>query len=173
MRFRTLFLLLMMALLAGFVALNLEEFTRVSVLNLGYTSVRVSLGLVMLALLALALVLFLASTMYIQSKNVLEARTHSRELNTQRELADKAEASRFTELRTYLEQEALAAQRREDALGGALTERFAQQQEALLSRIVQSENTMDAHMRLLEERLTGLNPNTQDMGRASRSMPLT
>lgn len=172
MRFRTLFLLLVILLLAGFVALNQEEFTRISVLSLGFTSVRVSLGLVMLVLLGSALVLFLASTMYIQSKNVLEARTHSRELATQRELADKAEASRFTELRTYLEQQALAEQRREVAMGDTLTERFARHQQALMARIDASENTMAAHIGQLEDRLTRRPPNTLEGGHTSRSMPL-
>jgi hypothetical protein len=34
---------------------------------------------------------------------LLEARRHSRELAAQRDLADKAEASRFTDLRNYLD----------------------------------------------------------------------
>jgi hypothetical protein len=153
MRFRTILLILAILLVAGFVALNVDEFTRVSVLSLGFTTIQVSLGLVMLALLVVALLLFLASTLYLQSKHVLEARTHTRELNTQRELADKAEASRFTELRAYLEEQALAEQRREAALGTMLADRFAQQQQALLARIEQSDNTLAAFMGQLEDRL--------------------
>ena len=153
MRFRTIFLFLFILLVAGFVALNIDEFTRASVLSLGFTTIRVSLGLVMLLLLVAALLVFLASTLYMQSKNVLEARTHTRELNAQRELADKAEASRFTELRAYLEEQALAAQRRETASGTVLADRFVQQQQALLARIEQSDNSMAAHLAQLEARL--------------------
>jgi hypothetical protein len=154
MRFRTILLILAILLLAGFVALNVDEFTRASVLSLGFTTVSVSLGLVMLLLLVVALLLFLASTLYMQSKHVLEARTHTRELNAQRELADKAEASRFTELRAYLEEQVLAEQRRESALGTVLADRFAQQQQAILARIEQSDNSMAAYMGQLEDRLT-------------------
>ena len=157
MRFRTILLILAILLVAGFVALNVDEFTRVSPLSLGFTTLQVSLGLVMLLLLIVTLVMFLASMLYMQSKHVLEARTHTRDLNTQRELADKAEASRFTELRAYLEEQTLAAQRRESALGTVLADRFAQQQQVLLARLEQSDNTLAAYMGQLEDRLANRN----------------
>ena len=153
MRIRTLLLVIAIVLIAGFVALNIDEFTRISTLNLGFTTISVSLGLVMLALLIAATVIFLGSTLFMQSKNMMESRSLSRELTTQRELADKAEASRFTELRAYLEEQTLAAQRRESALGTVLADRFAQQQQVLLARLEQSDNTLSAHMGQLEERL--------------------
>ena len=172
MRFRTIFLFLFIFLVAGFVALNVDEFTRASVLSLGFTTIRVPLGLVMLLLLAAALLVFLASTLYMQSRNVLEARTHTRELNAQRELADKAEASRFTELRAYLEEQALAAQRREAALGTVLADRFVQQQQALLARIEQSDNSIAAYMGQLEDRLPRRSPANQLPDKASVNSPL-
>lgn len=153
MRLRTLLLVLAIALLAAFAALNVDEFTRVSVLSLGFTTVQVPLGLVMLLLLVVAVVVFLASTLYMQSANLLETRRYARELNAQRELADRAEASRFTELRNYLEVQAIAAQQRESATATVLAERFAQQQQALLARIEQSDNTLAAYMGQLEDRL--------------------
>ncbi|MEO6015622.1 MAG: hypothetical protein ABIP46_00075 [Polaromonas sp.] len=153
MRFRTLLLVVAIVLLAGFVALNVDEFTRSSVLSLGITTVQVSLGMVMLLLLVVATVVFLASTIYMQSNNLLETRQYARQLSAQRELADKAEASRFTELRSYLEVQALAAQQREAAAGTVLAERFAQQQQALLTRLEQSDNSMAAYMGQLEDRL--------------------
>jgi uncharacterized integral membrane protein len=137
MRTRTIFLVVAILLLAGFAALNMDEFTRTSMLSLGFTTVQVPLGLVMLALLVIATVIFLATTLYLQSTNLIETRRYARELNTQRELADRAEASRFTELRSYLEVQALAAQHRE----------------ALLARLEQSDNSMAAYMGQLEDRL--------------------
>jgi predicted membrane chloride channel (bestrophin family) len=101
----------------------------------------------------IATVIFLATTLYLQSTNLIETRKYARELNTQRELADKAEASRFTELRSYLEVQALAAQHREAAAATVLAERFAQQQQALLARLEQSDNSMAAYMGQLEDRL--------------------
>jgi biopolymer transport protein ExbB/TolQ len=153
MRVRTILLVVSILLLTGFVALNIDEFSRVSMLSLGVTTVQVPLGLVMLLLLVIATVVFLASTLYMQSKNLLETRNYARELNTQRELADKAEASRFTELRSYLEVQALAAQHREAAAATVLAERFAQHQQALLARLEQSDNAMAAYMGQLEDRM--------------------
>ena len=153
MRIRTIFLIVAIALVAGFAALNVDEFTRVSVLSLGFTTIQVSLGWVMLVLLIVATVLFLASTLYMQSSNLIETRHYARDLTAQRELADKAEASRFTELRNYLESQAVAAQHRETVAGTVLSERFAQQQQALFARIEQSDASMAAYMGQLEDRL--------------------
>lgn len=153
MRFRTIFLVLVILLVAGFVALNADEFTRVSMLSLGVTTVEVPLGLVMLLLFVISLVTFLASAMYMQSRYLIETRAHTKELEAQRQLADKAEASRFTDLRTYLEAQALAAQQRETALTTLLTDRFAAQQQALLSRLEQTDNTLAAYLGQLEDRL--------------------
>ena len=172
MRFRTIVLLLFILLVAGFVALNVDEFTRPSVLSLGFTTIRVPLGLVMLVLLAAALLVFLASTLYMQSRNVLEARTHTRALNVQRDLADKAEASRFTELRAYLEEQALAAQRREAASGTVLADRFVQHQQALLARIEQSDAAMAAHLAQLEARLARPSAAAREPGRSGLGTPM-
>lgn len=155
MRVRTILLVMAILLIAGFVALNLDEFTRSSALNLGFTTIELPLGLLMLLLLAGATTVFLASTLYMQSRNLLESRTHSRELNAQRELADKAEASRFTELRSFLQAQAEEEQRRESAMSAELAERLAQQQQALLARIEQLDNGLSACIGEFEDRLEG------------------
>ena len=153
MRAKTIFLVLFIAVVAAFVALNVEEFTRASVLSLGFTSVQAPLGLVMLALLAAVAVIFLGVMIYLQSSNLLETRNYARELSTQRELADKAEASRFTELRHYLEAQAASQQRREQAAEQVLGERFAAQNRVLMARVEQSDNTLAAYMGQLEDQI--------------------
>ena len=153
MRAKSIFLVLFIAVVAAFVALNVEEFTRASVLSLGFTSVQAPLGLVMLALLAAVAVIFLGVMIYLQSSNLLETRNYARELSTQRELADKAEASRFTELRHYLEAQAASQQRREQAAEQVLGERFAAQNRVLMARVEQSDNTLAAYMGQLEDQI--------------------
>ena len=153
MRIRTIALIVVIVLMAGFAALNVDEFSRTSVLSLGFTTVQVPLGLVMLVLLAAVLLVFLATTLYIQSTHLLEMRQTTRALTTQRELADKAEASRFTELRHYLEAQTLSAQQREAAQATVLAERLAQTQQVLTSKIEQSGNTVAAYIGELEDRL--------------------
>ena len=153
MRIRTIVLIVAIVLMAGFAALNLDEFSRPSLLSLGFTTVQAPLGLVMLVLLAPVLLGVLATTLYIQSKHLLEMRQSTRALATQRELADKAEASRFTELRQYLEAQAVAAQQREAAHGTVLVERLTQAQQVLIGKIEQSGNTLAAYIGELEDRL--------------------
>ena len=153
MRFRTVVLIVFVLFVAGFVALNVDEFTRSSVLSLGFTTVQVSLGLVMLLMLVVATVVFLASTMIMQSANLLETRKYARELNAQRELADKAESSRFTELRHYLDAAALVEKEREVVANQVWAERMASLDRTLLARMDQSDNTVAAHLGQLEDRL--------------------
>lgn len=152
MRFRTIALIVAIVLVAAFVWLNLEEFTRSSVLSLGFTTVQVSLGLVMVVLLAAATLVFLISALLTQSANLLETRKYSRELNNQRELADKAEASRFTELRLHMEASALAEKEREIVVARTLVDQLAAQQLAFMTRMDQSDNTVAAHLGQLEDR---------------------
>lgn len=153
MRAKTIFLIVAILAVAGFAALNVDEFTRTSVLNLGFTTTQMPLGLVMLLLLVIAVVIFLASTLYMQSTNLLETRKYARELSTQRELADKAEASRFTELRTYLGTQTAAILGREAANAAVLAEHLSSMQAALLLRMQQLDGTTAAHLDQIENRV--------------------
>jgi hypothetical protein len=55
---------------------------------------------------------------------VRESRRSAREVQTQRELADRAEASRFTELRTFLESQLQQMHAREDAHRASILDRM-------------------------------------------------
>ena len=153
MRARTVFLIIAILAVAAFATLNVDEFTRTSVLSLGFTTIKVPLGLVMLLLLVIAVVMFLASTLYMQSANLLETRKYARELSTQRDLADKAEASRFTELRAYLDAQAAATLSREAANATVMAERLSRAQAALLLRIEQSDGATAAYIGQLQDSL--------------------
>jgi uncharacterized integral membrane protein len=172
MRIRTIALIVLIVLMAGFAALNVDEFSRTSVLSLGFTTVQVPLGLVMLVLLAAVLLVFLATTLYIQSTHLLEMRQTTLALTTQRELADKAEASRFTELRHYMETQALSAQQREAAQATVLAERLAQIQQVLTGKIEQSGNTLAAYIGELEDRLENRDGARRSVVRADTPSPL-
>ena len=55
--------------------------------------------------MALLSVVFVGLIAYTQGTVLMETRRHAKELTAQRELADKAEASRFTDLRAHLDKE--------------------------------------------------------------------
>ena len=104
MRSRLVLLVVAILLVAGFAALNWSEVMRTSPLLFGPVVVDAPLGAILLTLLALAVVAFVLSAGAIRTSALMESRHHYKELEAQRALADKAEASRFTELRTYLDE---------------------------------------------------------------------
>ena len=104
MSLRTVFLMMVAGLLAIFTVLNWQAFIAPTTLSLVFTEVQAPLGLVMLVITGLLAALFLLYVAYLQSTTLLESRRFARELQSQRQLADAAEASRFTELRTVLEE---------------------------------------------------------------------
>ena len=103
MPLRTVLLLILLAGVALFAALNWGAFLAPTTLSLGVAEVQAPLGLIMLGLIAIITTLFLAYLVYLQTTVLMEARRHAKELQVQRALADQAEASRFTELRAHLD----------------------------------------------------------------------
>ena len=105
MYLRTLVILTVLGLIAIFSALNWSAFIAPTVLSLGFTSVEAPLGLILLGIVALLTLLFLVYITYLQSTVLLESRRHARELQSQRDLAEQAETSRFNQLRSLTETE--------------------------------------------------------------------
>ena len=103
MPLRTVFLIVVLALIALFAVLNWGAFLAPTTLSFGVAQVQAPLGLIMLGLLAVLTALFLIYVVYLQTTVILEWRRREKELQASRELADQAEASRFTELRAHLD----------------------------------------------------------------------
>ena len=146
-------LILAFALLLLFVSLNWTAFAAPTALNLGVTEVSAPLGMVMLVFTAVVSALFVVYIMLQQAAAILEARRFAKEGRTQRELAEKAEASRFTELRTLLEGEL----RRIEAQGAASTrefgERLAQTEHSLQDKLAEATRTTAAYLGEIEDKL--------------------
>lgn len=103
MNVRALLLLLFVAGVAGFAAINWTLFTSPASLSLMVTSVDAPLGLIMLCLVGVAVVLALVLAAHLKTIMLLETRAHSREMQVQRKLADATEASRLTEMQRAIE----------------------------------------------------------------------
>ncbi|HKB82726.1 MAG TPA: LapA family protein [Burkholderiales bacterium] len=153
MKAPTLLLLVILALIVIFAAVNWSVITAPATVSLLVTDVQAPLGLIMFGLTALVTVLFLIFAVYLQTAVLLDARRHSRELQAQRELADQAEASRFTDLRGFLETELrkLAAQIADTQTG--VTAQLEQAEQELRTAIEQSGNSLAACIGELEDRL--------------------
>ena len=153
MKLPTLLLLLVLTVIVVFAIVNWSVITAPTTVSLLVTDVQAPLGLIMLGLAVLVTVLFLIYLAYLQTSVLLEARRHSRELQAQRELADKAEASRFTDLRSYLDVELrkLGEQVAESRLGVIGRVDLAQQD--MRTTIEESGNSVAAYIGELEDRL--------------------
>ena len=153
MHVRTIIISITILAIAALAALNWAALSAPASVSLGVASIEAPLGLIMLGLTALLGAVFLAYVFYLHSSVMLEARRHNKEMAAQRELADKAEASRFTELRVFLEaqqQQEMAAQKETAA---ALSARLDQLEKALEARAEQSDNGVAAQIGELEDRL--------------------
>ena len=105
MKIGTLFLLIVLVVIGVFVALNWTVFTTPTTLSLAFGVVHAPLGLVMLALVAFLTLLFILFAAFIRTSTLLDSRRNERELQAMRDLAESAEASRFTKLSELLEKE--------------------------------------------------------------------
>ena len=112
MSMRSILVLVALLLLAVFVAANWTAFTAPTSLSLLVATIEAPLGIVMLGVSAAIAAVFLLYALYIQSSASRETSRLAREMHAQRDLADSAEASRLTQMRTALEE-------RMDRLSGA------------------------------------------------------
>ena len=132
---RALAFFLVLLVVGVFALANWDAFAAPTPLSIGVTTVQAPLGLIMLGLMAFLCVLFTVWVISLQAGSIAAARRQTRELQAQRDLADKAEASRFTELRTEL------------------FARLDRLQADSRTAIEQSSNSVAAHIGVLEDRL--------------------
>lgn len=148
MRSRLVLLVVAILLVAGFAALNWQEVMRPSPVLFGAFVADAPLALIFLGLLALATVVFVLSAGAIRTRSLMETRHHYKELEAQRLLADKAEASRFTELRQYLDENLRQIRERDSILTTELQRELRTHGEAsnrmLAARLNELEHRMDS-----------------------------
>ena len=126
---------LVLALVGLFALANWGAFAALTPLDLGVTTVQAPLGLIMLGLVGFLCVLFTVWVISLQASSLAATRRQTRELQAQRDLADRAEASRFTELR------------------GELLARLDRLQTESRIAIEQNSNAVAAQIAQLEDRL--------------------
>lgn len=152
MYLRTLLIVLLVGVVAMFAVLNWSAFMSETTLSVGFTTVQAPLGLILLVITGLLALLFLIYVVYLQSSALLENRRQSRELQSQREVAENAEASRFYQLKTSLE-EALREQSNQAAqFNNTLLARLEKLDRDLRVTVEQSSNSLAAYIGEVEDR---------------------
>jgi hypothetical protein len=152
MNLRTLLILAVLGLVAVFSALNWSAFIAPTALSLGFTRVEAPLGLILLAVVALLTLLFLVYITYLQSTVLFDTRRHARELQSQRELADQAEASRFNQLGAFMEAELQRLAGEMEQSKSLLLNKLDQIERDLRASMEQIGNSLAASIGELEDR---------------------
>ena len=153
MRTRTIVLVVAILLVAGFAALNWTEMVRPSTLMFGPIAADVPLGLTMLVLLAVTLVLFLASSLAMRAQSLMDYRQHQKTLEAQRDLADRAEASRFVDLRQHLDTHLKDMRERDAIAASEFDKAMLQSRRELQVQMEQINRTISARLTEIEARL--------------------
>lgn len=153
MNLRTTLIALSFIILAVFALLNWGAFSAPTALSLGLIQIQAPLGLIMLVVTGLVSGLFLVYIVFQQAGVILEARRYAKELQSHRELADKAEASRFTELQAFVADE-LKKLRAEHAVEvEQLNSRLQRFEQQLLERLDESTRTLSAYVGEVDDKL--------------------
>lgn len=142
MRFRTVVSIVVMLLIAAFVGSNWTVFAAPASFYVLVGRVDVPVGIVMVALLVLIMLVVAIYVGMWQGSLLRDYRQQSKELHTQRTLADDAEASRFTALTTLLREE----MSKQDA-------RFQAAVDALRGEVRDTEHSLAATLAELDDRL--------------------
>ena len=153
MYLRTLLILVVLGIVIVFALLNWSVFTAPTTLSIGFASFEAPLGLILLGAIAALTLLFLIYLVYLQATALMESRQYSRELKTQRELADRAEESRFTQLRSSLESDLRQLTNQMTESNAAMVSRLEGLDRDLRSAIEQSTNSLAAYVGEIEDRL--------------------
>ena len=152
MYLRTLMIVSVLGILIMFALLNWNALTAPTPLSVGLTTVEAPLGLLLLGITALLTALFLVYIVYLQSSALLESRRQARELQSQREVAESAEASRFHQLRITVETALHEQTSQTLEFKNSVLARLEEVERNLRSAVEQSGNSIAAYLGEIEDR---------------------
>jgi uncharacterized integral membrane protein len=153
MRARMLIFVVAILAVAGFVALNWSEFLRTTPLSFGAGIAEAPLGLIMLGLLFVGAVAFILSGAMHRTQTLVESRQHLKELQHHRDLADRAEASRFTELREHMDTQLRELRQRDTIAASEFEKALLQSQRDLKGQVDLINRTLASRLAEIEQRL--------------------
>ena len=151
-------ILVALVLLAFFAVANWSLLTAPATLDFLAFTVQGPLGLILFSVTIAFAALFAIYALSLRTSALVETRRHTRELQVQRELADKAEASRFTALGSTVDQEfarlrALIEESRAEARQQALSV-----EASLRNALSETANELFAHIGEIDDKLDRMAP---------------
>ena len=142
-----------LVLLGVFTLANWSLLTTPTTLSLVAFSLNAPLGLILLGTTLLFVGLFTAYVLILRTGMLMDARRHARELQAQRLLAEKAEASRLNELRSQLDSEFSQLRERAEKSHADLSVRIEAMEQALRNAIDESGRSLSAYIGEVEDKL--------------------
>lgn len=148
-------MLVLIVLMAVFAWRNWAVFSEEKALSLIFTQVTAPFGIVMLLIMAVLVAVYFMYTVGLEMAALLEVKRYARELLAARKLADEAEASRFSELKKWLEGELSTLKAQSSADLEAIAARIDRAEQELREDIEKAGNTLAAYIGELEDQITG------------------
>ena len=111
------------------------------------------LGLVLLGTIVVFVALFTAYVLILRTSMLMDAHRYAKELKAQQQLAEQAEASRLSELRSQLDHEFAQIQGASDKTRTDFNARVEGMEQALLNAIEESNRSLSAYVGEVEDKL--------------------
>lgn len=146
-------------ILAGFVLLGIFTLANWGVLSAQTTlsfvafSLEAPLGFLLLGILLGFVALFTTYVLILRTTMLMDARRYARELETQHQLAEKAEASRLNELRGQLDQQFAKLLETAEQSRTDLGARFEGMETTLRNSIEESNSSLSAYIGEVDDKL--------------------
>jgi mannitol-specific phosphotransferase system IIBC component len=146
-------------ILAGLVLLGIFTLANWGVLSAQTTlsfvafSLEAPLGFLLLGVLLVFVALFTSYVLILRTTMLMDARRYARELETQHQLAEKAEASRLNELRGQLDQQFAKLLETAEQSRTDLGARFEGMETALRNSIEESSRSLSAYIGEVDDKI--------------------
>ena len=163
-------MVLVLILAAVFIAANWSVLVRTTPLSFVAFQVEGPLGIILLGITLLIVALVVIYALVLRTNWLLESHRLNREVQKQRELAEQAETSRLTELRSLIETE-LAGLRAsiQEAADQAMT-RTESAEQSLAGTLNEAVNSISAHIGYFDDKLNRVLPGgDEDQGATPES----
>ena len=150
----------MLVIFAVLTVANWSLFTAPATIDLLAVTVEGSLGLVLLGIVLVMAVLFALYALILRTTALVETRHHMKEMETQRHLADSAEASRFTGLREQIERQAAELRSSIEQSRAATLTGLKESEHAIATKLDETANALFAHIGQVDDKLNRIGQGT-------------
>lgn len=140
-------------LLGVFALANWSVLSAPTTLSFVAFSLEAPLGLVLLGTILVFVALFTVYVLVLRTSMLMDTRRHANELRDQHQLAEKAEASRLSELRSQLEREFAQVRETAEKAHADLGIRVDGMEQALRNAIEESSRSLSAYIGEVEDKL--------------------